>query len=309
MESDNKRGPNSDEVAKDPGALTTHTSYTDEDFEGHRAHSVYCTYGFQMPTSYRRRGHHRKHKHHKNGNKKREDGTVAEDNPQNMRPAERVQFILGEDDMDGAHESHPLFSELEELCINGEDLEWRETARWIKFEEDVEEGGDRWSKPHVATISLHSLFELRSCILNGTVMLDLEGQSLEQITDLVLENMVNSGILSLDIKNRVKEALLRRHRHQHEKRHDRNDSKNRLPLIRSLADIGRNSSKSMFSSHTGNNNNDGLPKSPSNTSLHLPTNNQQQSASTGQLHISTDSSVALQSSTSDLQHKVCKLVD
>jgi hypothetical protein len=62
--------------------------------------------------------------------------------------------------------------------------------------------------------------------------------------------MVNSGILSLDIKNRVKEALLRRHRHQHEKRHDRNDSKNRLPLIRSLADIGRNSSKSMFSSHS-----------------------------------------------------------
>ena len=53
--------------------------------------------------------------------------------------------------------------------------------RWIKFEEDVEEGGDRWSKPHVATISLHSLFELRSCILNGTVLLDLEGSSLDQI--------------------------------------------------------------------------------------------------------------------------------
>ena len=54
-------------------------------------------------------------------------------------------------------------------------------CRWIKFEEDVEEGGDRWSKPHVATISLHSLFELRSCILNGTVMLDLEASSLDQI--------------------------------------------------------------------------------------------------------------------------------
>lgn len=54
-------------------------------------------------------------------------------------------------------------------------------SRWIKFEEDVEEGGDRWSKPHVATISLHSLFELRSCILNGTVMLDLEASSLDQI--------------------------------------------------------------------------------------------------------------------------------
>jgi len=59
------------------------------------------------------------------------------------------------------------------VCIN--------SLRWIKFEEDVEEGGDRWSKPHVATISLHSLFELRSCILNGTVMLDLEAASLDQI--------------------------------------------------------------------------------------------------------------------------------
>lgn len=56
--------------------------------------------------------------------------------------------------------------------------------RWIKFEEDVEEGGDRWSKPHVATISLHSLFELRSCILNGTVMLDLEATSLDQIAGM-----------------------------------------------------------------------------------------------------------------------------
>lgn len=54
--------------------------------------------------------------------------------------------------------------------------------RWIKFEEDVEEGGNRWSKPHVATISLHSLFELRSCILNGTVMLDLDATNLDQIS-------------------------------------------------------------------------------------------------------------------------------
>lgn len=30
--------------------------------------------------------------------------------------------------MDG-HESHPLFSELAELYINNEELEWRETAR------------------------------------------------------------------------------------------------------------------------------------------------------------------------------------
>lgn len=57
-------------------------------------------------------------------------------------PAQRVQFILGEDiDADGQTlESHPLFSEMEELFKDGDDLEWKETARWVKFEEDVEEG-------------------------------------------------------------------------------------------------------------------------------------------------------------------------
>ena len=60
-------------------------------------------------------------------------------------------------------------------------VEWKETARWVKFEEDVEEGGNKWSKPHVATLSLHSLFELRSCILKGTVLLDLEASDLGQI--------------------------------------------------------------------------------------------------------------------------------
>lgn len=44
----------------------------------------------------------------------------------------------------------------------------------------------------------------------------------------------------------VREALLVRHRHQHERRKDNNMSK--LPIIRSLAEIGRNhsSSKSKF---------------------------------------------------------------
>lgn len=45
----------------------------------------------------------------------------------------------------------------------------------------MEDGGDRWSKPYVATLSLHSLFELRSCILNGTVMLDMRASTLDEI--------------------------------------------------------------------------------------------------------------------------------
>lgn len=155
-------------------------------------------------------------------------------------PAQRVQFILEEDLDDNTMESHPLFSEMEELVKEGDELEWKETARWIKFEEDVEEGGNRWSKPHVATLSLHSLFELRSLILNGSVILDMEASSLEQVADNVLDNMVADGSLGYDSREKVKDALLRRHRHQHERRNHNNMS--RLPLIRSLADIGRNHS-------------------------------------------------------------------
>lgn len=54
-------------------------------------------------------------------------------------------------------------------------------SRWIKFEEKVEKGGERWSKPHVATLSLHSLMELKTCIEKGTIMLDLEASTLPQV--------------------------------------------------------------------------------------------------------------------------------
>ncbi|KAJ9596826.1 hypothetical protein L9F63_012159, partial [Diploptera punctata] len=166
-------------------------------------------------------------------------------------PAQRVQFILGEDVDDSMHEPHPLFAEMGELVHDGSEMEWKETARWIKFEEDVEEGGNRWSKPHVATLTLHSLFELRSMLLNGTVMLDMEASSLEQVADLVLDNMVNSGSLPFESRDKVREALLRRHRHQHERRKESSTSNmSRLPIIRSLAEIGRNHSSSKMEEST-----------------------------------------------------------
>lgn len=45
-------------------------------------------------------------------------------------PSQRVQFILGEEVGDDAHESHPLFSEMEELVKDGDEMEWKETARY-----------------------------------------------------------------------------------------------------------------------------------------------------------------------------------
>ena len=61
-----------------------------------------------------------------------------------------------------------LFVELAELNVGeNEEMVWEGKARWIKFEEDVEEGLDRWGKPHVASLSFHSLLELRRCLEKG----------------------------------------------------------------------------------------------------------------------------------------------
>uniref|UniRef100_A0A8C9W4G4 Anion exchange protein n=1 Tax=Scleropages formosus TaxID=113540 RepID=A0A8C9W4G4_SCLFO len=144
--------------------------------------------------------------------------------------AERLRYILGDED---DAPTPTLFTEMDTLQHEGGELEWRESARWVKFEEKVEEGGERWSKPHVSTLSLHSLFELRTCLQTGSILLDLEGYSLPQIVDEVVERQVEDGLLAPELREKVVFVLLRKHRHQTKK-----------PIHRSLADIGKSSSTS-----------------------------------------------------------------
>ncbi|XP_068070330.1 sodium bicarbonate cotransporter 3 isoform X17 [Danio rerio] len=226
---------NDDEAVVDQGKTSSniHTNFEKEELESHRA--VYVGVHVPLGRQSRRRHRHRGHKHHrkrKDRCSEREDGR---DSPTYDTPSQRVQFILGTEDDDEEHIPHDLFTELDELCFrDGLTCEWKETARWLKFEEDVEDGGERWSKPYVATLSLHSLFELRSCILNGTVMLDMRANSIEEIADMVLDNMVASEQLDESVREKVRDAVLKRHHHQNEKK-----LSNRIPLVRSFADIGK----------------------------------------------------------------------
>lgn len=65
-----------------------------------------------------------------------------------------------------------VFVELNELVIDrNQELQWRETARWIKFEEEVEEETERWGKPHIASLTFRSLLELRKTISHGKQVL------------------------------------------------------------------------------------------------------------------------------------------
>ena len=108
-----------------------------------------------------------------------------------------------------------MFVELEELHLGDrEQLEWRETARWIKYEEDVLEETDRWGKPHVSSLNFRSLLELRHCIEFGLVNLDMKEEGLSAICSALVDDMVQEGQIPRDYSQAVLQALLLRHVHQ-----------------------------------------------------------------------------------------------
>ncbi|XP_078071673.1 anion exchange protein 2-like isoform X2 [Mustelus asterias] len=109
---------------------------------------------------------------------------------------------------------HEVFVELNELTVDkNHEMQWKETARWIKFEEDVEEETDRWGKPHVASLSFRSLLELRKTLAHGTVLLDLDQKSLPGIAHQVVEQMIISDQIRAEDRANVLRALLLKHSH------------------------------------------------------------------------------------------------
>ncbi|XP_028829951.1 electrogenic sodium bicarbonate cotransporter 4 isoform X3 [Denticeps clupeoides] len=230
------------------GRRSTHRNYEDDD----EHQSIYI--GMPVPHGYRRKrrrhrhasrhtreeGRERRHTHHdRDESYDPDEGSEDPTDHQsqlsqseinfNMSPAaERLRYILGEDD---DNPTPTLFTEMDTLQHEGGELEWKESARWVKFEEKVEEGGERWSKPHVSTLSLHSLFELRTCLQTGSILLDLEGYSLPQIVDDIVERQIHDGLIGPELREKLSFVLLRKHRHQTKK-----------PIHRSLADIGKSTS-------------------------------------------------------------------
>ncbi|CAI5762852.1 anion exchange protein 3 isoform X1 [Podarcis lilfordi] len=114
---------------------------------------------------------------------------------------------------------HEVFVELNELVVEkNQDMHWKETARWIKFEEDVEEDTARWGKPHVASLSFRSLLELRKTIAHGAVLLDLEQTTLPGIAHLVVETMIISDQIKAEDRANVLRALLLKHSHPNDEK-------------------------------------------------------------------------------------------
>lgn len=63
---------------------------------------------------------------------------------------------------------------------------------------------------------------------------------------MVIDSMVASGQLKEDLREKVREAMLKKHHHQNERK-----LSNRIPLVRSIADIGKKHSDPLLLDRNG----------------------------------------------------------
>ncbi|XP_017773289.1 PREDICTED: band 3 anion transport protein isoform X2 [Nicrophorus vespilloides] len=215
-------------------------------------YSKFRKYSLPDDPSQRKRHHHHHHHHHHNVlaegfNKGRRISTQPEDLPlgdqdrdhldshrsddpralrrhRTSRPSNASLVHIGRGEQLAAgffkkmydHSPHAIFVELDEIFEEQDEREWKETARWIKYEEDVEEGVDRWGKPHVASLSFHSLLNLRKCLEDGLVCLDMEERDLPAIAYRISEELYKEDLIREEDKAKIMRILLLRHRHVNE---------------------------------------------------------------------------------------------
>ena len=138
-----------------------------------------------------------------------------------------------------------IFCEMQELQFNGarQNFEWRETTRWMFFEETVERPGDRWSKPHVPSLPAASVFDFRNCLIGGTIVLNLDASSFEELADMVGDILIATNQLSQGAKSEFVQILHLRHLHHFEYRQ---------PLLASLRRLGKQTKVNMINNKQNN---------------------------------------------------------
>ncbi|KAF7646565.1 hypothetical protein LDENG_00185450 [Lucifuga dentata] len=94
---------------------------------------------------------------------------------------------------------------LKELVISrNEELLWKETARWIKTEEETKKR---------RRSAFTSMQELHNTICQGAVLLDLDQSTLPGVAQQVVDQMVNSGQMKAEHRANLLRVLLLRHSH------------------------------------------------------------------------------------------------
>jgi len=99
----------------------------------------------------------------------------------------------------------PMFIQLNGRLVE-EDDQWRELSRWVKFQENVEDGGKRWSKPHVPSCSFSVFSMLKNKLEHCPVLLNAKGTNIQTIVDEVM-NTDEAAHLDVGQKSMLKDLF------------------------------------------------------------------------------------------------------
>lgn len=107
--------------------------------------------------------------------------------------------------------------------------------RWIKLEEDIEEGSGRWSKPYIPKLSYKALSDLKYTLADSYCLLDIEDSTLQGIANRICECLVQNKIISKHFQHILNAMLLARHHHYNQKDSGRSIHKEPLPKLKKVS--------------------------------------------------------------------------
>lgn len=107
----------------------------------------------------------------------------------------------------------------------------------MKYEENVEANGTRWSKPYVSTVNVSSFHDLRESFRYGLIIFDSDAYNFENIVEEFCDRIYRKNLCTNENVQKIANILLSEKHHLFQKK---------KTLMRSLADIRQHSSNNFL---------------------------------------------------------------
>ncbi|XP_039511199.1 solute carrier family 4 member 1b (Diego blood group) isoform X2 [Pimephales promelas] len=91
---------------------------------------------------------------------------------------------------------------------SGQQSYWRETGRWMGYEETYDVEAGRWGPSHISYLTFKSLVQLRRTMNTGVVMLDREEKMLSSIIEKIVDTLVSKREIQPGDRDKVLQALM-----------------------------------------------------------------------------------------------------
>ncbi|VDM76332.1 unnamed protein product [Strongylus vulgaris] len=85
---------------------------------------------------------------------------------------------------------------------------WKQTTRWIRYEQIVEGGFTRFSKPHISLLHMQAMMQARNCFKKGVVLLDEDATDYESIVNVIVNEWVKRGLVRTVATNAIRDILM-----------------------------------------------------------------------------------------------------